>query len=216
MALATYLDRGQQQITDRTYLHNLTMKTPTITKFLGIAAVTAGTFAATAPAFGATIATLNGTLIDENAIADVTFTVPNTLAPSTLVNFKTTSAGTGNFSPVLTLFDGSDNYVNEYIDSNDLNFDLTLTSGITYRAVISAFGRSFDFPANNNFSAGFIGSGSFGLDNNGAPLGSNYALTISTVTTAVPEPADFIGTAIAGLALVGLKRKLSASNRSSN
>ncbi|AFY92068.1 DVUA0089 family protein [Chamaesiphon minutus] len=178
------------------------MKTSNITKLLGIAAVTAGTFASAAPAFGATIATLSGSLANEDAIANVTF-----VAPSTLVNFKTTSYSTDNFSPVLTLFDGTDDYVNEYIDIGDLNFDLTLTSGITYRAVISAFGRYFNSPINVNFSEGFSGSGSFGLDNNGAPLGSNYALTISTVTTAVPEPADFIGTAIAGLALVGLKRR---------
>jgi hypothetical protein len=184
------------------------MKAPNITKLLGIATVTAGTFASAAPAFGVTIATLSGSLANEDAIADVTFT-----APSTLVNFKTTSYSTGNFSPLLTLFDTSDNYLTEYIDSGDLDFNLTLAPG-SYRAVISAFGRSFDSTNKVNFSEGFDGSGSFGLDDSGTALrGSNYALTISTVTTSVPEPSSLIGTAIAGCGVVLVRRKLSAQRR---
>ena len=180
------------------------MKTAKITTLLGITAATVGTIVSTTPAFGVTIATLNGSLATEDAIANVTFTVPGTP-----VNFKTTSYSTGNFSPVLTLFNASDNYFNEYINSGDLNFNLTLAPG-TYRAVISAFGRYFDSPTNVNFSEGFSGSGAFGLNDSGTALrGSNYALTISTVTTAVPEPSSLIGTALAGFGVVLVRRKLS-------
>jgi hypothetical protein len=187
------------------------MITPKITTLLGIAAVTAGTFAVTAPAFGVTIATLNGSLANEDAIASVTFT-----APGTPLNFKTTSYSTGNFSPVLTLFNASDDYDSEYIASGDLDLNLPsltfpgLIPGNSYRAVISAIGRYFNSPTNTNFSAGFSDSGFFGVDDNGAPLGSNYALTISTVTTSVPEPSGLIGTAIAGFATVLVRRKLSS------
>jgi hypothetical protein len=184
------------------------MKTPKITTLIGIATATVGTIAATTPAFGVTLATLNGTLADANAIASVTFT-----APSTSVNFKTTSYSTENFSPVLTLFDASDNYFNEYIAPEDLDFNLTLTPG-NYRAVISTFGRFFDFPTNQNFSAGFSGAGDFGLNASGtAPRGANYDLTISTVATAVPEPSSLIGTALAGFGVVLFRRKLSARSR---
>jgi hypothetical protein len=184
------------------------MNTPKITTLLGIAAATVGTLAASTPAFGVTLATLNGTLTNADAIANVTF-----LAPSTLVNFKTTSYSTGNFSPVLTLFDASDNYFNEYIAVEDLDLNLSLTPG-TYRAVISTFGRFFDFPTNQNFSAGFSGAGDFGLNASGtAPRGANYDLTISTVATAVPEPSSIVGTALVGCGVVVLRRKLSVRSR---
>jgi hypothetical protein len=184
------------------------MNTPKITTLLGIVAATVGTISATTPAFGVTLATLNGTLADADAIASVTF-----IAPSTPVNFKTTSYSTGNFSPLLTLFDASDNYSNEYIDIEDLDLDLTLAPG-TYRAVISTFGRFFDFATNSNFSAGFSGSGDFGLNASGtAPRGANYDLTISTVATAVPEPSSIIGTALTGVGVVLFRRKLSTRSR---
>jgi hypothetical protein len=185
------------------------MNTSKLTRFLGIATVTVGSIVATTPAFGVTLGTLNGTLNDADAIANVTF-----IAPSTPVNFKTTSYSAGNFSPVLTLFDASDNYFNEYIDIEDLDFDLTLAPG-TYRAVISTFGRFFDSSINTNFSAGFSGSGDFGLNALGtAPRGANYALTISTVSaTAIPEPSSLIGTALVGFGVVLLRRKLSARSR---
>jgi hypothetical protein len=187
------------------------MKTAKITTLLGITAATVGSISTATPAFGVTLATLNGTLADADAIANVTF-----IAPSMPVNFKTTSYSTGNFSPVLTLFDSSDNYFNEYIDSGDLDFNLTLTPG-TYRAVISAFGRFFDSPTNTNFSAGFSGTGDFGLnDSSPGSRGADYALTISTIattTTAVPEPSSIIGTALAGFGVVLFRRKLSARSR---
>jgi hypothetical protein len=189
---------------------NLTMKTPKIITLLGITTATVGSIAATTvPAFSVTLGTLNGTLADADAIASVIFT-----APSTPVSFQTTSYIAGNFSPRVTLFDASDNYFDEYIASGDLNFDLTLTPG-NYRAVISTFGRFFDTPANVNFSEGFSGTGDFELNASGtAPRGSDYALTISTVnTTLVPEPSSLIGTALAGVGVVLLRRRLSIRSR---
>jgi hypothetical protein len=188
------------------------MNTSKLTKFLGIAAATVGSIVTTTPAFGVTLGTLNGTLNDADAIANVIFTAPNTP-----VNFKTTSYSTENFSPVLTLFDASDNYFNEYIDVEDLDFDLTLTPG-NYRAVISTFGRFFDSSGTNqNFSAGFSGAGDFGFNASGtAPRGANYALTISTLTTAtaIPEPSSLVGTVLVGFGVVLFRRKLSARWRS--
>jgi hypothetical protein len=184
------------------------MKTAKLTKLLGVAVATIGATVTATPAFGVTLGTLNGTLNDADAIANVIFTAPNTP-----VNFKTTSYSTENFSPVLTLFDASDNYFNEYIDVEDLNFDLTLTPG-NYRAVISTFGRFFDSPTNQNFNAGFSGSGDFGLNASGtAPRGANYELTIFTVATAVPEPSSLIGTALVGFGVVLFRRKLSTRSR---
>jgi hypothetical protein len=185
------------------------MKNAKITKLLGATAAIVSAIATTAPAFGVTLATLNDTLATPDAIDSVIFT-----APSTPVNFKTTSYSTGNFSPRITLFDASDDYFNNYIASGDLDFDLTLTSG-NYRAVISTFDRYFDDLSNVNFSAGFSGAGGFELNDLGtAPRGANYALTISTVTaTAVPEPSSPIGMALAGIGVVLVRRKLSTRSR---
>jgi hypothetical protein len=186
------------------------MKTAKITKLLGVAVATAGTLASATPAFSVTLATLNGTLADADAIADVTFT-----APSTPVNFKTTSYSAGNFSPRITLFDASDNYFNNYIATGDSDFDLTLTPG-DYLAVISTFDRLFDDVNNVNFSEGFSGTGSFELNDLGtAPRGADYALTISTISTAtaVPEPSSLIGTVLVGFGVVLFRRKLSARSR---
>jgi hypothetical protein len=193
------------------------MKTSTkIKTLLGIAALTAGTLATATPAFGAIIANPSGVLANEDDFAIIDFIVP--VAPA--INFKTTSYAPGNFSPVLTLFDGSGNYINEFIASGDLDFDLpdATTSALTpgnYRAVISAFGVFSLTGSGGNFTDGFSTGGSFGLDNNNNLRGPEYVLTISTVpaVTAVPEPSSIIGTALAGVGVVLVRRKLVADRR---
>jgi hypothetical protein len=70
-----------------------------------------------------------------------------------------------------------------------------------------------------NFAQG--GSFSDGFTNTNTSFCSGhtgfYAFDINNVTataTAVPEPTSIIGTALAGLAAIKLKRKLAASNNS--
>jgi hypothetical protein len=190
------------------------MKNLTIAMILGITATTAVVALTSAPAQAANLSFV-GNLDDENDIKSFFFTVD---APAT-VNFVsygvdggTNAAGnsiaSGGFPSTITLFDPTDLWLEDR-DSGlaDFNFDLNLAPG-TYRAVISAF--RFSTPG-TNFADGFTTPGTFFGGS------SAYAFDINNVsptTTAVPEPADFIGTAIAGAIVVGWKRKLVANNRS--
>lgn len=126
---------------------------------------------------------------------------------SSTVNIQSSSYAAGGFDPILTLFDGNDNFFLEREDiaqPNLLDFQLiqVLPAG-NYRAVISAFAN---FANGTNFNSGFGGGGDF--------FGRTpaYALTIQGVTqanaVAIPEPASLIGTLVGGFAIARLKRKL--------
>ncbi len=187
------------------------MKKFTIATLLGITTATTG-FTLVAPAYGVSF---TGSLVNADAIDLLPFTSTGAELRfrSLSYNGDTNAAGTvippGGFSPVLTIFNPSGNYFNEYTATEDLNFTATLSPG-NYQAAISAFGRLFDFPNKTNLSQGFDGSGEFFGRN------PNYAIDIVTVSsaTAIPEPASFIGTAVAGFVVVRLKRKLSAGKKS--
>ncbi|WP_373546233.1 DVUA0089 family protein [Chamaesiphon sp.] len=187
------------------------MKKFTLATLLGITTATTGV-TLVAPAYGVSF---TGSLVNADAIASLPFTSTGSELRfrSLSYNGGTNAAGTvlpGGFSPVLTIFTPSGNYFNEYTAVEDLNFTATLSPG-NYQAVISTFGRFFDFPTKTNLSQGFDGSGDF------FGRTANYAVDIVAVSsaTAVPEPASFIGTAVAGFAVVRLKRKLSAVKKNS-
>lgn len=126
------------------------------------------------------------------------------------VNAEGTTIAAGGFDPILTLFDASDNFFLEQEDIGLGNLDFQVSQVLpagNYRAVISAFANFANQP---NFAAGFNNTGDFFGQT------SAYAFDIQGVNqsaTAVPEPASLIGTAVAGFAVVGLKRKLTASRK---
>ncbi|WP_310419230.1 DVUA0089 family protein [Chamaesiphon sp. OTE_8_metabat_110] len=187
------------------------MKKFTLATLLGITTATIGV-TLVAPAHGASF---TGSLVNADAIDLLPFTSTGAELRfrSLSYNGGTNDVGTlippGGFSPVLTIFNPSGNYFNEYTATEDLNFTATLSPG-NYQAAVSTFGRFFDFPTKTNISQGFDGSGEFFGRN------PNYAVDIVAVSsaTAVPEPVSFIGTAVAGFAVVKLKRKLSAGKKS--
>ena len=186
------------------------MKKFTLATLLGITTATTGV-TLVAPAYGVSF---TGSLANADAIASLPFTSTGSELRfrSLSYNGGTNAAGTvisaGGFSPMLTIFTPSGNYFSEYTDVEDLNFTATLSPG-NYQAVISAFGRYFDSPTKTNLSQGFDGSGDF------FGQSANYAVDIVAVSsaTAVPEPASFIGIAVAGFGVVRLKRKLSAAKK---
>jgi hypothetical protein len=190
------------------------MKKFTIATLLGVTAATTGV-TLVAPAYGASF---TGSLTDADEIAALPFisTGSELTFKSFSYNGGTNAAGTvipaGGFSPLLTIFTPSGNYFNEYTAAEDLNFNITLPANVNnYQAVISATGKFFDFPNTTNISQGFDGSGDFFGRN------PNYAVDIIATSSAteVPEPASFIGTVVAGFAVVKLKRKLSAAKKTS-
>lgn len=168
---------------------------------LGIAATTAGVSMGSAPAQAATFS-FSGNLANPNDVQFASFTV-NATSPVTIAS---SSWANGGFDPNLTIFDAAGNWFDERddigINNLDFLFSEILPAG-NYQVAIAAFG---------NNSAGF---GTTSTPFNGAGdfqgLTSAYAFTITTVdpiATAVPEPMSIIGTAIAGFAAIGLKRKL--------
>lgn len=184
------------------------------TAMLGITAMTAGAILGSAPAYGASF---TGALATENDIYWVFFSSDGT----STIKFKsygydggTNAAGTtiaaGGFDPILTLFDPADNWYEEQNGTpsglKDFDFERVLPAG-NYRAVISVF-ENFSLPG-NNFSDGFLGS-NLGFDGRT----SAYAFDVVTLpATAVPEPSSLIGTAVAGFAVLRLKRKLASSGK---
>jgi hypothetical protein len=168
-----------------------------------------------APAYGANFS-FTGSFNNPNDTPSFFFTADGT----STVNFRTygwgggtNAAGTtiagGGFDPILTLFDAADNFVLQQDDAIGFDFNVNemLAAG-SYRAVISTFPN---FSNGTNFANGFENNGNF----NGRT--SAYAFDILNVTkatgvnsTAVPEPSNLIGTAVAGFVVIGLKRKLAA------
>jgi hypothetical protein len=191
-----------------------TMKNLTTAMMLGVATTTLGIAIEYTPACGASF---TGTLRTIDDTSSVFFNADG----NSTINFKsysynggTNAAGAtivpGGFDLIVTLFDPTDRYI-EYQNgassgAPDFDFSRVLPLG-RYRAVISAFPNFFKYYLDPNFSAGFPGGGILDADRS---LGYAFDIVSTNNATAVPEPADFVGTAIAGLALVGLKRKLSA------
>ncbi len=179
------------------------MKKFTVATLLGITTATGVTLVA--PAYGVSVI---GSLDNADAIGSLPFTSTGTelIFKSFSYNGGTNAAGTvipaGGFSPVLTIFTASGNYLNEYIALEDLNFTATFLPG-NYQAVVTAFGRFFDFPTKTNLSQGFDGSGDF--------FGRTASYAVDIV--AVPEPISFVGTTLAGFAVVKLKRQLSSRTK---
>jgi hypothetical protein len=187
------------------------MRKFTIATILGITTAATGV-TSIAPAHGASF---TGSLVNADAIAALPFT--STGSQLTFKSFSynggTNAAGTvipaGGFSPVLTLFTASGSYIKDYpVASEDLNFTDTLAPG-NYQAVVSTFGRFFDFPTKTNLSQGFDGSGDF------FGRTANYAVDIVAApsATAVPEPSSLIGITLAGVSAFKLKRKLSSGKK---
>lgn len=188
------------------------MKNYTLAMIVGIAVSSTVTLIGAAPAYGASF---TGSLNNADDTRAVSFASDGT----STINFKsygydggTNAAGTviaaGGFSPVLTLFDPADNYIEEQISLGDFNFNRVLPLG-NYQAVISTFGNFFEYYNNPNFSAGFPGGGDFGIGRS-----PEYAFDIVTQSsTSVPEPSSLIGTAVAGFAVIKFKRKLSSAKK---
>jgi hypothetical protein len=190
---------------------------------LGIAATTTGiTFAAT-PADAANLS-FTENLANPNQTRSFAFTADGT----STVTIRSYSYGGGTnaagatiaavgFDPNLTLFDAAGNWYDERDDDVLLDFRFigVLPAG-NYQAVVAAFGNnSAGF---GNLSTPFNGQGTFDvldpITGNITTRTSAFAFDILNVSplnpTAVPEPASLIGTAIAGIAAIRLKRKLSA------
>ena len=188
---------------------------------LGIA--TATTLGTSTPVLAATL-TYSGVLTSPNSTPSFFFTADGTSS----VTFKSysysggtstngTVFGGGGFNPILTIFGNLANRSDQFlfeIDSLPRAQDFSATRSPSllpqgnYRAVLSVA---------PNFAQG--GSFAEGFDNNNTSFGTNrtgfYAFDITNVTatpTAVPEPVSFIGTMVAGLAVVRLKRKLAKSS----
>jgi hypothetical protein len=180
---------------------------------LGIATST-GMVLNSIPAHGANLS-LTGNLATPNATAFFAFTadgISNVTIRSYSWGGGTNATGTtiasGGFDLNMTLFDAAGNWYNERDDIGlgnlDFQFSRILPAG-NYQVAIAAFG---------NNSAGF---GTLGTPFNGAGdfqgRTSAYAfdlLNVAANPTSVPEPASLIGTALAGFAVVGIKRKLTS------
>jgi hypothetical protein len=194
----------------------------------GVVAVTTATLAPSNSAAAATL-TYAGALANPNSIDSFFFTSDgssNATFKSYSYNGGTSTVGAtfggGGFNPLLTIFGPivvnptttlQDQYLFE-IDrlpaAGDISFTTTgrLASG-NYRAVISV---APNFAQGGTFDDGFTNTNTtFGSGRN-----SFYAFDISGsgVTASVPEPTSIIGTMLAGMAAIKLKRKLSASNNS--
>jgi hypothetical protein len=184
-----------------------TMRKFSIAMVLGIAATTTGTILGSAPAYGASF---TGFFTDPNEVFSTSFSADGTET----INFSSSSYASGNFSPILTLFlttslDPAGIWANnDVLGAGDFNTNLVLAAG-TYRAALSVFPNYFDYFIDPQYDPlGFSGLGDFD------GRGQNYAFSIVTVPpTAVPEPSSLIGTAVAGFAVVKLKRKLSSAKK---
>jgi hypothetical protein len=192
------------------------MKNATMAMMLGIATAT-GIVIESTPACGASF---TGTLGNINDISSVFFDADG----NSTINFKSYSysgginqsgatIAAGGFDLIVTLFDPTDLYIEEQngapSGAPDFDFSRVLPLG-RYRAVISAYPNFFAYYQDPNFSAGFPGDGVADPDRS---LAYAFDIVATNNATAVPEPADFFGTAVAGFAIVGLKRKLLATKK---
>ncbi|WP_309736896.1 DVUA0089 family protein [Chamaesiphon sp. OTE_75_metabat_556] len=180
---------------------------------LGMATST-GMVLNSAPARGADLS-FTGNLANPNAVALFAFTadgISNVTIQSYSWGGGNNAAGTkiaaGGFDLNMTLFDAAGNWYDERDDIGlgnlDFQFSEVFPAG-TYQVAISAFGNnSAGF---GTIATHFSGTGDF--DNRTAAYAFDI-LNASTNSTAVPEPASFIGTALAGFAVVGIKRKLTS------
>jgi hypothetical protein len=188
----------------------------------GIAVAVQTTLAAPTPTLAATL-TYSGNLSTLNSTPSFFFTADGT----STVSFQSYSYsggrstnGTvftgGGFNPVLTIFGTIGSFTDQFLfeidnlpGAGDISLNRRLAVG-NYRAVLSA---APNFAQGASFSDGFTNTNtSFGSGRTGF-----YAFDINNVSataTAVPEPASLIGTTLAGLAAIKLKRRLSASNNS--
>jgi hypothetical protein len=183
---------------------------------LGIAATATGIVADSAPARAASLSFV-GSFAPTNP--NQLFTTTFVSTSSSLVNFRSTGYAAGGFEPILTVFDNpTGNFIfQQYLSANgdsDFNVDRTLAAG-NYKVVLSAFANFLKQQPNilvpRNIADGFENQGEF--------FGQNptFAFSINNVNlpnaTAVPEPADLIGTVIGGFGVVMFKRKLSARKK---
>lgn len=196
------------------------MSKRTTAMMFGIAVAAQATLGASTPTLAA-ILTYSGVLSTPNSTPSFFFTADGTSS----VSFKSysyssgTSTNTtvfsgGGFNPILTIFGTIASFPDQFlfeIDNlpgvGDISANRLLAAG-NYRAVLSV---APNFAQGGSFSDGFTNTNtSFGSGRTGF-----YAFDINSVTataTAVPEPTSLIGTALAGLAAIKLKRKLAAKN----
>jgi hypothetical protein len=202
------------------------MKNFTIAMMMGIATATTGIMLEPTPA-GAASLSFVGSFAPTNP--NQLFTTTFVSTSSSLVNFRSYGYGggvnakgvtiaAGGFEPILTVFDNpTGNFIFEqYLTPtglSDFNVDRTLAAG-NYKVVISTFANFLKQQPNTlvprNIADGFENQGDF--------FGQqpNFAFDINNVNlaaTAVPEPADLIGTVIGGFGVVMFKRKLSAGKK---
>jgi hypothetical protein len=195
---------------------------------LGLATMTTGIVVGAAPTHAANLSVVgNLNPIDPNDKVSVSFTADG-ISTVTIRSYSygggTNDAGTPisatGFDPNLTLFDSAGNWYTDRDDDVLLDFQFSgvLPAG-NYQAVVAAFGNnSAGF---GNLSTLFAGMGTFDtvdpITNNPVTRSSAYAFDIlnvnNTTSTAVPEPASLIGTTLAGLAAVGLRRKLASGKK---
>lgn len=194
------------------------MKNLTLAIILSLGTTTTGILLAATPARAANLF-FTGNLTNPNDTPFFSFTADGT-SNVTIQSYSwgggTNAAGKtilpGGFDLNLTLFDGKGNWFDERDDIGINNLDFKFTGILpkgNYQVAIAAFG---------NNSAGF-GNTSTPFNGKGDLKGrsSAYAFDILNVTAtntpAVPEPTNLIGTAIAGLAVISLKRKLSSRRK---
>jgi hypothetical protein len=149
-------------------------------------------------------------------------------------NATGTTIARGGFDPILGLFNATTGDLIRQVDdtpgfpdpvtgrSFDPNFSQILAAG-DYRAVISQYGN---FVVNSNFNNGYSQSSptftsSYNCSNGQfCEVGGNnrtsawaFDVAVRNNATSVPEPADLIGTTVAGFAVIGLKRKLGSNKK---
>jgi len=157
-------------------------------------------------AFGATItqtysggfpATIMGTLPNQGTALLENFT----LSSMTNLTVTTTSYASGGFEPNLLLFNSAGNFAmsgNPFGTADpgtgivgDMKLSESGLAAGTYTLAVTDFLLNQSLTA-TNLSAGFTvnyGSGTSFVDANGNPRTGNYAVTISTGASTVPEPA---------------------------
>lgn len=223
---------GVLQTQLRLIIEHKMIKNFTIATILGMAATTTAMVLGSAPADAANFS-FTGNLANSNDNQSFFFTA-NGASTVNLRSYSyaggTNAAGTviaaGGFDPILSLFDGTDTLLQTVDDGPgpvpadpttgaryDTNFSQALAAG-NYRVVISQFSN---FATGPNFSNGFRGTNGPGFGNGRTSAWAFDVLNVeqaSTPTaTSVPEPADLLGTVVAGVAVIGLKRKLSSGKK---
>ena len=166
-------------------------------------------------------ATITGTLPNQGTALEELLTLPQTSA----LTITTTSYAKGGFEPNLLLFNSVGNFVtagNPFgsVDPGtgivgDMRLTaLNLPAGM-YTLAVTDFLLNQSLTA-TNLSDGFTvnyGSGTTFADSNGNPRIGNYAVTISTGASAVPEPATlWLSTPLFAILALRLRKNPSESN----